>query len=186
MKLKLDWLLNSTAPQRADEIQLSTGGTRIITDDVVQLIIKFEGNHRRGSDGLIYPYHDVVGYPTIGIGHLLSRIPWEDLTKYQSITVDEAMEQKKKNLDKFSLGVSRLINVPLEDHEFGAIVSLSFNIGLGNLQGSTLRKKINRGDSREDCASEFLKWNKAGGKIIRGLTMRRAAESKLFLGYYGD
>ena len=69
----------------------------------------------------------------------------------------------------------------MTDNEFGALVSLAFNVGLGNLHASTLRKKLNRGDSKIDCVDEFLKWDKAGGRKISGLTRRRVAEKDLFL-----
>lgn len=169
-----------------ETVKISSTGARLVSESAIKFIIAFEGIARRGKDGLIYPYHDVVGFPTIGIGHLLSREKWEDLTKYPPITLDQAMSLKRRDLDKFALGVSRLITVDLNDNEFGALVSLAFNIGLGNLQASTLRRKLNRGDSRDECALEFLKWDKAGGQKIRGLTRRRVAESKFFLGQYGN
>jgi GH24 family phage-related lysozyme (muramidase) len=59
-------------------------------------------------------------------------------------------------------------------------VSFSYNCGLGSLQSSTLRMKYNRGDY-DGAADEFLKWNKAGGKVLRGLERRREAERALFL-----
>jgi lysozyme len=65
--------------------------------------------------------------------------------------------------------------------QFDALVSFSFNVGLGNLQSSTLRMKYNRGDI-EGAADEFLKWNKAGGKVLNGLVKRRQDERNLFLG----
>lgn len=181
-----DFLTKPFVAGKPETIRLSSTGARLVPDSAIKFIINFEGIARRGKDGLIYPYHDVVGFPTIGIGHLLSREKWEDLSKYPPITMDEAMALKMRDLDKFALGVSRLITVDLNDNEFGALVSLAFNIGLGNLQASTLRRKLNRGDSRDDCALEFLKWDKAGGQKIRGLTRRRVAESKFFLGQYGN
>lgn len=172
--------------EKPEFIKVAASGSRLVCEDAIKLIIAFEGIAKRGPDGLIYPYHDVVGYPTIGIGHLLSREKWEDLSKYTPITLDQAYSIKMRDLDKFSVGVSRLITCTLNDNEFGALVSLAFNIGLGNLQASTLRRKLNRGDSRDECALEFLKWDKAGGQKIRGLTRRRVAEFKFFLGQYGN
>jgi lysozyme len=61
-----------------------------------------------------------------------------------------------------------------------AMVSFAFNVGLGNLQSSTLRMKYNRADY-QGAADEFLKWTKAGGKVLRGLERRREAERALFL-----
>lgn len=179
--------LTKPFPQSKPEtVKLSSTGARLVSESAIKFIIAFEGIAKRGADGRIYPYHDVVGFPTIGIGHLLSREKWEDLSKYPTITLEEAMALKMSDLDKFALGVSRLITADLNENEFGALVSLAFNIGLGNLQASTLRRKLNRDDSRDECALEFLKWDKAGGQKIRGLTRRRVAESKFFLGQYGN
>ncbi len=164
-----------------ETVAMTKTGHRLVNDVSVNLIKSFEGLHRVSIDGLVYAYHDMIGYPTIGIGHLLSKNRWEDLSKYEPITVDEAYRLKRVDLDIFSSGVSRLITCPLTDNEFGALVSLAFNVGLGNLQASTLRKKLNRGDSKIDCADEFLKWDKAGGRKISGLTRRRVAEKDLFL-----
>lgn len=169
-------------PETKDvSVSLTKTGHRVVNDISVNLIKSFEGLHRISNDGLVYAYHDMIGYPTIGIGHLLSRVRWEDLSKYKPITIEEAYRLKRADLDIFSAGVSRLITCDLTDNEFGALVSLSFNIGLGNLQASTLRRKLNRGDSKVDCAEEFLKWDKAGGRKISGLTRRRIAEKNLFL-----
>jgi lysozyme len=167
--------------QEPKKIELSKAGARKVNQETFDLILKFEKLHRVGSDGLIYPYHDMLGYPTIGIGHLLSKVKFEDLSKYPPITREEAFALKQVDLDKFSFGVSRLFPIPLSDNEFGALVSLAFNIGLGNIQASTLRRKMNRGDSREECSDEFLKFDKAGGHKVRGLTRRRIAERELFL-----
>lgn len=182
----VEQLLKPFPQSKPEPVKLAASGARLVSEEAIKFIIAFEGIARRGKDGLIHPYHDVVGFPTIGIGHLLSREKWEDLSKYSPITLEEAMALKMQDLDKFALGVSRQILCDLNDNEFGALVSLAFNIGLGNLQASTLRRKLNRGDSRDECALEFLKWDKAGGQKIRGLTRRRIAESKFFLGQYGN
>lgn len=156
-------------------------GSRRVCDAAVQMIMSFEGLYQVKADGLVYAYHDVVGYPTIGYGHLLSRVKGEDLSKYPPITKDEAYALKLKDLDIIANGVSRCLKVPVTDNQFGALVSLAFNIGVGNLQASTLLRKLNRGDSLDEVAAEFVKWNKAGGKIYAGLTKRRIAERNLFL-----
>lgn len=147
----------------------------------IDLIVSFESIAKIGADGRVYPYHDAVGYPTIGIGHLLSKIKFEPLDKYGSLTIDESHNLHHEDLDIFAVGVNKLVDVDLSDNEFGAIVSLAFNIGLGNLGSSTLIKKLNLGNSKIDIASEFLKWNKAGGQVLAGLTRRRVAEKTLFL-----
>ena len=94
---------------------------------------------------------------------------------------DEIDALLQADLRKFEAGVLRLCP-PAADNDchFGAEVSFSFNVGLGNLQSSTLRMKYNRGDT-EGAADEFLKWNKSGGKVLGGLVRRREAERMLFL-----
>jgi lysozyme len=76
--------------------------------------------------------------------------------------------------------VSRLIRTPLNSAQFSALVSFTYNLGSGNLQRSTLRMMANRGDLI-GAGEEFPKWRRAGGKILRGLIRRRAAERALWL-----
>jgi GH24 family phage-related lysozyme (muramidase) len=154
---------------------------RKVNAKTIALIRGFEGLARVRKDGLVYPYHDVVGFPTIGIGHLLSREKWEDLSKYPPLTVDEAVQFKMRDLEKFCASVEAMIKVQVTDNQFGAIVSLAFNVGTGAIRASSLLKKLNRGDPLDEVAQEFLKWNKAGGIVYKGLTRRRVAEMKLFL-----
>jgi lysozyme len=94
--------------------------------------------------------------------------------------MEEVDEILSKDLARFESGVRRLCPNGLTTGRFGALVSFAFNVGLGNLQNSTLRMKHNRGEF-EDAAEEFLKWNKAGGKELKGLTTRRKDERALYL-----
>ena len=73
------------------------------------------------------------------------------------------------------------VNVPLTQGQFDALVSLVFNIGAGQLQRSTLLRKLNAGDLAE-AAEEFLRWNKSSGKVAEGLRRRRVAEMRVFGG----
>jgi lysozyme len=82
---------------------------------------------------------------------------------------------------KFEAGVRTLVKVELEQCRFDALVSFAYNCGIGNLKSSTLLRKVNRGDFA-GAAREFGKWNKAGGRVLKGLTRRRAAEATLFQG----
>lgn len=84
-----------------------------------------------------------------------------------------------KDLSGVEAAVLAKVTVPLNDNQFGALVSFAFNLGAGNLGKSTLLKKVNAKDWA-GAASEFAKWNKAGGKVLNGLTRRRAAEAALF------
>jgi lysozyme len=97
------------------------------------------------------------------------------------LTQQEAEDILEHDLQKFAYGVLRLINkVKLEPHEHAALISFSYNLGLGNLQNSTLRMKLNRNE-RLAAANEFPKWVRAGGRKLRGLVLRRQAEKELFL-----
>jgi lysozyme len=98
----------------------------------------------------------------------------------KTFSMEEVDKLLQEDLARFENGVRRLCPNGLTPGRFGALVSLSFNIGLGNLQNSTLRMKHNRGEF-ESAADEFLKWNKAGGKELKGLTNRRKDERSLYL-----
>jgi lysozyme len=78
-------------------------------------------------------------------------------------------------------GVLRLCpDSAFSQNEFDALASFAFNVGVGALQASTLRRKYNAGDI-EGAAEEFPKWNRGGGRVLAGLTRRRLAEQALFL-----
>lgn len=126
------------------------------------------------------PYKDPIGLWTVGVGHLIGDGKSLPIEWFRTFTMDEVDELLKKDLVKFERGVLRLCPNYLTQPRFDALVSFAFNVGLGNLQSSTLRQKHNRGDIL-GAAQEFLKWNKAGGRVLRGLTVRRQDESNLYL-----
>ena len=126
------------------------------------------------------PYQDPIGLWTVGVGHLIGDGKTLPIEWFRTFTMDEVDELLKKDLAKFERGVLRLCPNYLTQPRFDALVSFAFNVGLGNLQSSTLRQKHNRGDIL-GAAQEFLKWNKAGGRVLRGLTVRRQDESTLYL-----
>lgn len=124
------------------------------------------------------PYHDAVGYPTIGYGHLLSHEKWADLSQWPTITEEEADALLEQDLAQRERAVVRLVHAPLSSGQFSAIVSFTFNLGAGALQASTLRRKLNRGEYHE-APRELMRWVFAGGRKLRGLVRRREAESIL-------
>jgi lysozyme len=131
----------------------------------------------RGFEGCrLNAYQDVAGVWTIGYGHtgreVKAGLVW---TQEQADAVFAA------DLDRFDDGVSRLLDVQLCQHEFDAVVSLAFNIGLGAFGKSTLLKMLNAHASRIECAPQFTRWTKAGGKHNPGLLARRTRELILFL-----
>jgi lysozyme len=137
------------------------------------------------------PYQCPALLWTVGVGHVIdpqhAKVPMADRKQLpipagwdRVLSNDEIMDILKKDLNRFEQGVLRLIKVPLTQGQFDALVSFSFNVGLGNLQNSTLRMKVNRGDF-EGAAEQFLVWTKAGGKVLKGLVTRRTDEQALFL-----
>lgn len=126
------------------------------------------------------PYHDPVGYPTIGYGHLLSREPWASLEKWAPITYERAYELLQQDLGKAADAVARLCPVPMSDERRAALIDFTFNCGAGNLQASTLRRLVVRGEE-EEAAEQFLRWVFARGVKLPGLVRRRKAEREMFL-----
>jgi lysozyme len=99
----------------------------------------------------------------------------------RSLSVGEVDAILAQDLGRFERGVARLCPSAVNHQgQFDALVSFSFNVGLGNLQRSSLRMKHNRGDF-EEAAAEFMKWSKAGGKVLKGLVNRRLDEQRLYL-----
>ena len=101
----------------------------------------------------------------------------EDMRIYPMQEVDDIL---KLDLQRFERGVERFCPTPLTQGMFDALVSFSYNVGLGTLQRSTLRQKVLRGD-KGGAAEELLKYCMAGGKILKGLQNRRMDERALFL-----
>lgn len=142
------------------------------TNRGVELIKEHEGLR-------LTKYLDAVGKPTIGYGHLI--LPGEN---YQRITREQAESLFEVDLDIHEREVARLVTVPLNNNQFSALVSFTFNLGPTKLSRSTLLKKLNAGDYA-GAAREFSRWvyGKVGGKNKRlaGLIRRRADEKSLFL-----
>ena len=169
----LDGLTGAKTTAAKKAWKKATSTSRHITQDGVDLIKHFEGLY-------LAAYKDPVGIWTIGYGHTV--LTHKDGTVYagRKITEKEAEELLRYDMSVFEDRVSSLVKVPLEDNEFNALVSFDFNTG--GLGKSTLLKKLNSGDY-DGAADEFLKWDKAGGKVLAGLTRRRKSERKLFLGH---
>ena len=147
-------------------------GTRQTNSSGVNLIKSFEGLRLKA-------YQDAVGVWTIGYGHTSAAGP---PTVYAGQTISEAEAESilQKDLELFENGVRNLVKVPINSDQFSALVSFSFNLGLGALGDSTLLRKLNAGDY-QGAADEFPRWVKAGGQTLLGLVKRRDAERALFL-----
>lgn len=119
--------------------------------------------------------------PTIGYGHTDSAgEPKYASTKAIVLTEEQATEILRKDMQKYADAVSKAVKAPLTDNQFDALVSWCYNVGPGAVAKSTLVRKLNAGDYAS-VPSELAKWNKAGGKTLKGLTRRRAAEAALFV-----
>ena len=114
---------------------------------------------------------------TIGYGHTGT-----DVYIGQRITEAEAEALLRSDLKYFEKSVNFLIKRPLTQHEYDAIVSFAFNVGVGALEASTFRKRINAGEEKPLCfKQEFIRWNKSFNGVLPGLTRRREAEIALAL-----
>lgn len=135
------------------------------------LIKSFEGKR-------LAAYDDGVGVWTIGYGTI--KYPNGQAVKKGDVCTGEQADQYFNNdLVKFENSINSLVKVPLNQNQFDALVSFAYNLGATNLSNSTLLRKLNSKDYK-GAAAEFPKWNKAGGKVMAGLTRRRLAEQELF------
>lgn len=141
-----------------------------ISTQGLELIKSFEGLH-------LQAYLDPIGIPTIGYGTTII----DGKPVAMGMTIDEAKATAclKADCAKFEDFVNDLVNVPVSQKQFDALMSFTYNLGPGNLKKSTLLKKLNAG-LYDEIQEQFLVWNKAGGKVYKGLTRRRLAEAVLF------
>ncbi|QHJ80311.1 MAG: hypothetical protein [Bacteriophage sp.] len=133
-----------------------------------------------GFRGNAYPDPATGGKPyTIGNGTTVypSGMP---VKLGDKVTEQQADSYLRNDVKKFEAAVSNAVKVKLTQGQFDALVSFTYNLGPANMASSTLIKKMNAGDVK-GAADEFLRWNKAAGKVMAGLTTRRAAERALFL-----
>jgi len=128
------------------------------------------------------PYRCPANLFTVGVGHLIGDGKSLPESWNRIFSQEEIDGLLKSDLRRFELGVHKMLpNVPLRQHEFDAIISFCFNLGLGCFQRSTLRQALLRGDKKAAMES-LVKYCRAGGKILRGLQIRRLDEKALFEG----
>ena len=142
------------------------------SDKGIALIKEFEGCK-------LTAYQDSVGVWTIGYGWT-QPVDGKPIRAGMTIKQETAERLLKTGMVSYESDVSRLIKVGLTQGQFDALVSFTYNLGARSLSTSTLLRKLNAGDYA-GAADEFLRWNKAGGKVLNGLTRRREAERALFL-----
>ena len=118
-------------------------------------------------------YQCAAGVWTIGYGHT------KDVQQGMVISEDTANEMLVEELNEYENYINTLVTVELNQNQFDAMVSWVYNLGGGNLKASTLLKVLNAGDYA-GVPAQIMRWNKAGGKVLEGLTRRRQAEADLF------
>ena len=142
------------------------------------LIQEFEGCARKRSDG------SYDAYPDPGTGGDPWTIGWgttgPDVRPGVTWTQQQCDDRFAQDLDKFAQGVAAAIGgAPTTQHQFDAMVSFAYNLGIGNLESSTLLR-LHKAGNYAGAAAEFGKWDKAAGKVLPGLVRRRAAEAALY------
>ena len=146
----------------------STSTSRQTNASGINMIKSFEGLRLKA-------YQDAVGVWTIGYGTTRGVRPGQEISEAQA----EAL--LKTDLTRFERDVNQAVRVSINDNQFAALVSFTYNVGSGALRSSTLLRKLNSRDIY-GAANEFPRWNRAGGRVLAGLTRRRNAERALFLG----
>jgi lysozyme len=126
------------------------------------------------------PYLCPAKIPTIGYGNTYypdgKRVTLLD----KDITKQQAFDMFKEIANRFAKRVDTLVTSNINQNQFNSLVSFAYNVGTGNFSSSTLLKKVNRNPDDLTIKDEFLKWNKAGGKVLNGLTNRRNEEADLY------
>jgi lysozyme len=135
-----------------------------------------------GFEGLkLKPYLCSARIPTIGYGNTYYSNGKHVTLLDEAITQVQAFEMFKEIADRFALAVNRQLKKTVTQNQFNSLVSFAYNVGTGAFISSTLLKKVNSNPNDPSIKTEFLKWNKAGGKIVNGLTIRRNQEQ---INYY--
>lgn len=136
----------------------------------LSIIKRFEGCR-------LNAYKDVIGIPTIGWGST-RYLDGSKVKMGDNITQEQAdemlLEEATRRLSEMALPNE------INPNQKAALLSFQYNVGNGNWRNSTLKKKVYANPSDPTIADEFMKWNKAGGQVVRGLTVRRKAEAELY------
>jgi len=150
--------------------RISTGGRMQISDTGLKATMTHEGFRKTA-------YRDSAGLWTIGVGHLIR--PTETHLISSWLVDAEVRDILREDVRAAEAAVNRLVKVPLTQGQFDALVSFTFNVGAGALARSGLLRAVNAGRF-QDVPGEFRKWNKAGGRVVKGLVNRREAEITLW------
>jgi GH24 family phage-related lysozyme (muramidase) len=142
------------------------------------LIKAFEGKY-------LNAYDDGTGKITIGYGSIYNYDEERPVKKDDVITEAKAIEWLRKEMSSVVADIKKVVKVPINQNQLDSLTSFTYNLGIGNLQSSTLLKLLNAGADKKIVANQFQYWNKARINgvltVISGLTKRRAAEADLFV-----
>jgi lysozyme len=144
-----------------------------LDDNGYKLLMGFEGLS-------LVPYKCQAGISTIGYGNTFYPSGIKVTMQDKPISLATASWMFRTIADRFAVDVDKMIKANINQNQFNAIVSLAYNIGLAGLAKSSLLKKVNANPSDPTITNSFMIWNKAGGKVLNGLTKRRAIEAKLY------
>lgn len=120
-----------------------------------------------------------AGIPTIGYGSTFYA-DGKPVKMGDKITIQQAEALLPNIVNKFSISVNEALKVDVKQHQFDAMLSLCYNIGIGNFRKSTLLGLVNKKADSTQIVAEFAKWNKVKGVVSNGLTNRRKAEATLY------
>lgn len=140
----------------------------------IDLIKKYEGFSSK-------PYLCPANIPTIGYGATYNRrLKRKVKLTDKPITKQEAEYLLKLDLKHYEIGVNRYTRDDINQNQFDALVSFAYNCGLGNLQRSTLLKRVNKNPNDKNIAYQFKRWIRSNGRILKGLKRRRQEEADLY------
>lgn len=152
-----------------------------MSDRGLQLLTQWEGFET-------HVYKDSAGLPTIGVGHLLTKdelssgkvmIKGQQVKFHNGLTHQQVVDLLSDDIKRYEETVRNTVKADLKQHQFDALVSFCFNVGQRAFSNSTLLKRINE-SNWNDVPVQFRRWNKAGGRVVKGLINRRENEIKLW------
>jgi lysozyme len=126
------------------------------------------------------PYLCPAKIPTIGYGNTYYADGKRVTLLDKDINKQQAFDMFKEIANRFAKRVDTLVTSNINQNQFNALVSFAYNVGTGNFSSSTLLKKVNKNPNDLTLKAEFLRWNKAGGKVLNGLTKRRNEEADIY------
>jgi lysozyme len=144
-----------------------------LSQNGLTLIKKFEGFRAN-------PYLCSAGIPTIGYGSTYYENGVRVKLSDSPISEEWAEELLKKNVVHYDLAVNSLTRDDITQNQYDALVSFAYNVGVTNFKNSTLLKRVNANPKDPNITNQFMKWIRAGGRVIKGLILRRREEAQLY------